>query len=145
MRKLFALVALVCLTVSSMVVFAEDKPISVDKLPAKATKFINQYFSDLKVAYATQDDDMFDKSYEVGFVGGNKVEFTKKGDWTDVDCKSSRVPVGIIPKAIQSYIKINHPDAYVVEIDRDTRDYEVKLNDRVELKFDLNGNIIGFD
>ena len=84
-----------------------------------------------------------------GFVvftaNGNKVEFDKKGNWEEVDCKHTSVPVAIIPAAIQKYVTTNYPDAKVLKIERDKKDYEVKLSNRTELKFDLKFNLIDID
>ena len=68
----------------------DDKPVTVDQLPQKAQTFIKQYFADKQVSLAKQERDFFDKSYEVMFVNGEKVEFDKNGEWKDVDCKFSR-------------------------------------------------------
>ena len=79
------------------------------------------------------------------FTNGNKVEFDKKGNWEEVDCKHSSVPVPIIPAAIQKYVTTHYPDAKVLKIERDKKDYEVKLSNRTELKFDLKFNLIDID
>ena len=79
------------------------------------------------------------------FIDGAKVEFTRNGEWKEVNCKFSAVPDGIVPAQILKYIDQNHEGAKVIEIDRDKRDIELKLNNRVELTFDLKYNIIDID
>ena len=64
-----------------------DKPVQVNQLPAKAQTFLNTYFKDVKVALATQDTELFSKSYDVVFNTGDKVEFDKSGEWTEVRCR----------------------------------------------------------
>ena len=44
-------------------------------------------------ACAVMESDWFDKSYDVIFTNGDKLEFDKKGVWTEVNCKYSAVPV----------------------------------------------------
>ena len=39
----------------------------------------------------------------------------------------------------------NYPDTKVLKIERDKKEYEVKLSNRVELKFDLKFNLIDID
>ena len=73
-----------------------DKPIQVSQLPQTAQQFIKKYFGDRKVAFAKEESD-FRKSYEIAFKNGDKIEFDRKGEWTDIDCKYSAVPTGIIP------------------------------------------------
>lgn len=123
----------------------DDKPINVNELPAKAKELIEKHFSNVKVSYAKVDKEIFDTTYEVIFVNGNKVEFAKNGDWKEVNCKYSQVPKGIVPQPIVSYISTNHQNLHVVEIDRDKRNIEVKLNNGLELKFDLSYNLIDID
>lgn len=144
MKKLFFL--FVCLFALQSVARADDdKPIQVSQMPAVSQQFIKQHFADHKVAIAKAESNFMDKSYEVIFTNGNKVEFDKKGNWKDIDCKYGSVPVAIIPVAIQNYVKTNYPDTKILKIDRDKRDFEVKLSNRLELKFDLKFNLINID
>jgi hypothetical protein len=127
-------------------VFADnDKPVTVDQLPASARQFVEKYFPNVKVSFAKMETEMFDKSYKVVFADGSKVEFDKKGEWTDVDCKFTQVPAGIVPQQIVDYVAANYSDAKILDIDRDKHDYEVSLSNRLELKFDLKFNLIGID
>lgn len=144
MKKLVFL--LVCLfTLQTVARADDDKPIQVTQMPQSAQQFIKQHFADSKVALAKMENDFFYKSYEVIFTDGNKVEFDKKGDWTEVDCKYGTVPGAVIPAAIKQYVTTNYPDANILKIERDKKDYEVKLSNRIELKFDLKFNLIDID
>lgn len=144
MKKLLLLFA--CLFALQSVVRADDdKPIQVNKMPKQAQQFISQHFPGNQVAIAKVESDFLDKSYDVIFTNGNKVEFDKKGNWKEVNCKYSMVPAGIVPTPIQKYVTANYADAKVVKIDRDKRDYEVKLSNGWELKFDLSFNLINID
>ena len=109
-----------------------DRMITVNQLPQKSQEFVKQHFPNEKVAYAKFEREFLDSKYEV--------VFTK-----EVDCKYSTVPAAIIPQQIATYVKQNYPDASIVKIDRDKRDYEVKLTNRLELTFDLNFNLIEID
>lgn len=123
----------------------DDKPVTVDQLPQKAQAFIKQYFADKQVSLAKQERDFFDKSYEVMFVNGEKVEFDKNGEWKDVDCKFSEVLADIIPQAIRTHIASLYPDAKVLQIDRDSRGYEVQLNNRLELSYNTSFQLTDID
>jgi len=131
MKKLVFL--LVCLfTLQTVARADDDKPIQVTQMPQQAQQFIKQHFADSKVALAKMESDFFYKSYEVIFTNGDKVEFDNKGNWEEVNCKYSAVPT-------------NYPDAKILKIERDKKDYEVKLSNRTELKFDLKFNLIDID
>lgn len=144
MKKLVFL--LVCLfTLQTIARADDDKPIQVTQMPQQAQQLIKQHFADSKVALAKMESDFLYKSYEVIFTNGNKVEFDKKGNWTEVDCKYGSVPVAVIPIAIQKYVTANYPDTNILKIERDKKDYEIKLSNRTELKFDLKFNLIDID
>ncbi len=135
----------ISLAVMTAVFAGNDKPITVDQLPAAAKQFIGKYFPGAKVSYAKMETGAFDKSYEVVFADGNKVDFDGKGEWKDVECKATKVPEGIVPQKIREYVAANYKDARITEIDRDKRDYEVKLSNGIELKFDLKFNLVKTD
>lgn len=144
MKKLLFL--LVCLfTLQTVARADDDKPIQISQMPQQAQLFIKKYFADNKVALAKMESDLFNKSYDVIFTNGNKVEFDKKGNWKEIDCKYSSVPTSIIPEAIQKYVKDNYPDTKILKLERDKKEYEVKLTNRTELKFDINFNLIDID
>lgn len=113
----------------------DDKPIAVNELPSKALSFVNTHFTGLKISYAKVETDFFDKSYDVVFINGQKAEFDKKGEWKKVDCKYSSVPATILPDAIKKYLAEQYPGESVIEIERDKKGYEVKLKNKLELKF----------
>ena len=88
-----AVVALVCLVAFSASALADnDKPISVNQLPATAQQTIKKHFKAKKVALAKMETGLFEKSYDVVFNNGEKVEFDRRGNWTEIDCKLSSVP-----------------------------------------------------
>ena len=122
-----------------------DKMINVNQLPATAQQCLKKYFASDKVAYAKVDQDWLDKDYKVIFTNGNKVEFDKQGEWKEIDCKYTQLPAGIVPKAIADYVQSNYPNVKMLKIERDSRNYEVKLDNRLELKFDLQFRLTEID
>ena len=143
MKKLFVLI---CAMTLSLPLFADDdRPIEVDRLPTPAKEFINRHFKDIKVSLATVDREVFETTYEVFFANGCKVEFDGSGRWKDIDCSHSRIPEEAVPEVIRQYINTNYPGRYATEIDRDTYDYEVKLDNGLELKFNIQFQLIGID
>lgn len=138
---------LVCLFALCATTLRADngKPIQVSQLPDAAQQFIKQHFADRKVALAKVETELMSKSYEVVFANGDHIDFDGKGNWEEVDCKSSSVPPAIVPVRIMEYIHANYPDETVVKIEKDRREYEVKLSNRVELSFDLKFNLTDID
>lgn len=138
---------LVCLfTMCATIVYADnDKPIQVSQLPAAAQQFVKQHFSDRNVALAKVETELMSKSYEVIFADGDHIDFDSKGNWEEIDCKSSSVPDAVIPTQIMKYLKANYPNETVKKIEKDRREYEVKLSNRMELSFDLKFNLTDID
>jgi hypothetical protein len=125
--------------------FMDDKPIAYNQLPAAAREFIKTHFADAKVALTTVENDLWSPNYEVIFTDGSKIEFLNSGEWDNIDCKYTRVPEAIVPAAILTYVKQNHPDNFVTEIDKERRGYEVGLNNHLDLTFSKSGQILGYD
>lgn len=139
------LIALACVFTVSTAAYADnDKPVSVSELPAAAQQTLKKYFGKQKVALAKMESGLLDKSYDVIFTNGEKIEFNRSGEWTEISCKTSGVPAGLIPAGISQYIKSNYPDARVLAIERD-KEYEVDLSNRVELTFNKSFQIVDID
>lgn len=145
MKKIIlALVAIFSIGVFSAVA-DNDKVINKNQLPAQAQQFISEHFSGVELSYAKQERDILKKSYEVRLANGVKIEFNEKGVWEEVDCQFSEVPAEIIPVAIKKYVDDNFAGEKVISIERNRYNYEVKLSNRLELKFDKDFNIYDID
>ena len=145
MKKIvFLFISLFAMNLVAMA--GNDKPIQVSEMPKAAQLFIKNHFADLSVAMAKVETDFLDKNYDVVFTNGNKVEFDKKGNWTNVDCEHTQVPVAILPEAIRQYVAKNYPDAKVLKIEvTDRKGYDVELSNGFELEFDKRMNVIDVD
>lgn len=141
-----SIAALFCLFVVSVnAVASNDKPIEVSQLPQTAQQVLKKDFSKMKVALAKMESGIFDTSYDIIFTNGDKVEFDRNGNWTELKCKYSQVPVRLIPAAINSYVKKNYSSAKVLEIERDRNEYDVKLSNGIELTFNKKFQVIDID
>lgn len=139
---LFACLFSITLNVSA----GNDKPIQVTELPKVAQQFIQNHFGNQSVAMAKMETDFMDKSYDVIFTNGDKVEFNKKGQWKNVDCKHTQVPQAIIPMNIQKYVAKNYPDAKILKIEvTDRKGYDIDLNNGFDIEFDKKFRVIEID
>lgn len=144
MKKIISTLAIFALTLG-MACANTDRPIKANELPAAAQDFIQKYFAKATISFAKIDDELTYKEYEVLLTDGTKLEFNGDGEWKDIDCKYGDVPSAIIPKQITQYVKKNYPEAKIIKIDRDRRDYEVSLSNRLELTFDMQFNLVDID
>ena len=138
------------LTIAVMLGFAyvasaDERPIEVSQLPKAAQEFIAKNFSHQPVLYANVDREVLDTDYQVRLEDGTKIEFNGKGEWTEISNKRTGIPHSIIPKKLIEYVGKQYPEAHFLSIERDSRDYEIKLSNGIELTFTLDGKLIGFD
>ena len=132
--------------IAATTLFADhNRPIDYNELPAPAKEFIQRYFGDKELSYATLDREVIGTEYNVAFVGGTKLEFDSKGKWTNVECKGGVVPAGIVPAKIADYVKQRYAKSNIVEIKRDTREWEVKLSNGLELTFNSKFRVVDID
>lgn len=122
-------------TLSGSVRAEKDIPLKVSELPKKAQEFIKEYFPKNGVSYAKMEKDFWEKTYEVIFVSGEKIEFDKNGNWEKVKCNFSKVPDGIIPDKIRKHVEKQFPRAKILEIERNEKSYEVELDNQVEIEY----------
>ena len=118
-----------------------DQVITFDRLPATAQAMLKQNFSDKVPLVITADWD----DYKVMYTNGDKVEFDKKGNWRDLECKTSQVPADLVPAQIVANVNATFPGAAVTEIDRDRRGYSVKLSNGLELEYNTRFQIVELD
>ncbi len=143
MKKLFALLAILPAFTASAAV-DDERPIGFEQLPANSREFIKKHFPEAKVAFATVEGRLW-PTYEVIFTDGAQIEFDSSGEWKEIDCKYSYIPEGVMLPKIVEFYKERFPEARVKEIERDRNGYELRLDNRMELHFDLRGNFRGYD
>ena len=146
-RILRILMIAICFMVScNMVVNASnDKPISVNELPVKAQTLLNNHFSNQKIMLATIETGVISRSYDVVLQNGTKLEFDKKGNLTEVDCKQGTVPDLLIPQAIKNFLKDNYAKQSVKKIEINKNEYEVELTTGLDLTFNKHFQLIDID
>ena len=110
-------------------------------LPAQAQTLLKEHFANKVPVIITMDFD----DYKVMYQSGEKVEFDKKGNWKELDCKVSQVPTALIPEQIKATVNKTFPGALVIKLDRDRRGYDVKLNNGMELEFNKQFQIVEID
>lgn len=141
MKKKIAMMLAFVLTMSVSMMADNDRVITFDQLPATAQTLLKQHFADKVPLIVTVDFDDFKVMYQ----SGEKVEFDKKGNWKELDCKASAVPSALIPGEIKASVKKSFPGATIIKLDRDRRGYDVKLNNGMEIEFDKKFQVIDID
>lgn len=140
------MIAICCMMSFNIVANAgNDKPINVNELPAKAQTLLSKHFKGQKVMLATIESGVVSRSYDVVLRNGTKLEFNKKGNLTEIDCKQGIVPSQLIPQPIKNYLKENYRGEAVRKIELNKKEYEVELTNRIDLTFNKHFQLIDID
>ena len=140
------MIAICCMMSFNIVANAgNDKPINVNELPAKAQTLLSKHFKGQKVMLATIESGVVSRSYDVVLRNGTKLEFDKRGNLTEIDCKQGIVPSQLIPQPIKNYLKENYRGEIVRKIELNKKEYEVELANGIDLTFNKHFQLIDID
>ena len=133
---------------ASLVVLAscdnDEKHLDYNELPNVAKSFINNHFGDNEVRSVIKEYADLTYHYEVYLTDGTKIEFKKNGEWREVENRVEGVPTSILPAGIISYVQENYGSYFIVSVERD-RQYDIELNNDLDLDFTLDGDFIRID
>ena len=146
MKKLFKLLPFFFMAVLGSVMLScsddDDDPIPADELPVAAKTFLNTYYPSIKIVSTTKDKN----EYDVVLANGHSVDFTKDGEWKDVEAPVGQtIPSGFYPAEIDTYIASSAGGAVINEIQKTARGYEVELVTGADLLFDSDGVFLQYD
>ena len=139
----------IALTMISLAAFAaalsaDDRPMAFEKLPVAAKEYIQTNFPGEKTTMVTKDDDLIFADYTVMLSNGIKLEFEHSGALTQISSPNG-IPAELVPVSIRNYVQAHYPDAGYLDFEIGKRTYEVKLTNRMELKFNNSFHIIEVD
>ena len=143
MKRMMFLICMFLMMGTTYSIAGDGYVVGIQQLPAGAQEVMTKYFADKTVLTILKERD----EYEVIFNNGEKIEFNKKGEWTEVSCHTTQVPDILIPDPIKARIKADFANSKIVKIDRSSngKKYEVKLNNGLEVEFDKKFNVIKVD
>ena len=140
------MIVICCVMICFMPANADNnKPIKVTDLPVKAQTVLSQHFNNQKVTFASIESGIIDKNYDVVLQNGTKLEFDKKGNVTEIDCKQGAVPEKLIPQAINTYLQENHFGQTVRKIEFNKNEYELELSNGIDITFNKHFQVIDID
>lgn len=123
----------------------DEERISYGKLPSAARTFIETFFPTESCVYAERDRDDGRREYEARLSNGTEIKFDASGEWTEVDCKFSLLPEGIVPQTIVEDLAVRYPEAGIYKISREMGGYEVAISGGLELIYSADGTFIRED
>ena len=143
MKRMMFLVCMFLMMGTTYSIAGDGYVVGIQQLPAGAQEVMTKYFADKTILTILKERN----ECEVIFNNGEKIEFNKKGEWTEVSCHTTQVPDILIPDPIKARIKADFANSKIVKIDRSSngKKYEVKLNNGLEVEFDKKFNVIKVD
>lgn len=120
----------------------DEKDIKFSELPQTAQNFILQYFPSGEATYIKREKDDGQEKYDVLLKNGTELEFDVNGNWTEVDCKYSRLPEGILPDRIATHIAENYPQNAPYKVEKKYGGYEVTVAGSLELIYTEDGTFV---
>lgn len=131
---------------SANIVFDNDeRQIEFSELPAKAQEFVKKNFPNEELSLVILDSGLISNEYDVIFTSGVKLEFKGDGEWENIKCRQGEVPAKLVPAQIADFVAKKYSAAKIIELKREHNEWEVKLNNGLELTFDKQFKLIDID
>lgn len=129
------------------------KVISYDELPSSSKTFLNEVFPSAELGkVVVRENNYYNSFYKVSMVHDHSrldIDFDKQGNWTEIESRDgSALPQDFLNREvgkINEHVQLTFPDSYILEIEKERRTYEVKLNSSLEIIYDAQQNYIGLD
>lgn len=141
-RFVWSFVFIVVATASLSV--AQERRIPESQLPEEIRAFLDTHFRSQQVLRAEMERDGLEVIYEVYLSDGFELEFNRRREIIDITGESA-LPLSVLHPNIRTWLAANHPNAVVLEWERERRYQEIVLADGTEVKFDLQGNFLRYD
>jgi hypothetical protein len=126
----------------------DEKIIPAGELPTISRAFIETHFPGLEPTAIVREKDLLDVDYTVYLPNGFDIDFSRSGDWDDVDGHASPLPesiLALLPGSLPEYVAVAFPNLRIVEVNRERYGYEIGLSNDTDLKFTAAGRLIGID
>lgn len=115
------------------------------QMPVAAQKIVKDNFSSKVAAVEVETNVMGANEYEVRLADGTEIQFVNE-EWDEVKVPAGKsVPEYFVLQPIRTFLAENQPGLAIVSVDRDSKGYEVKLANGVEVKFDTAGKFVKYD
>ncbi|HEY4538524.1 MAG TPA: PepSY-like domain-containing protein [Faecalibacter sp.] len=125
----------------------DESLIQENQLPENAQKFIKNNFGSESVQNIIKEKNVTGDEYKVQLGNGIKIEFNANGEWKEVKAELPNQSVGalFLPQVTRDYLSKNYPDIGIESVDQDAQGIDIELLNKVDLKFDPQGNFLRID
>lgn len=141
--KNLIIIATVFLSLAMLTSCEKDEKISEQNLPTEIKAYISTHFPNSSITRAKKEKGE-NELYEITLSNGFKLEFNKKNEIIDID-GNAKLPDSVIPATILSYVNTTYPTNYIIGWEIQANNQEVKLDNKLELVFDMAGKFLRID
>ncbi|KAF0202567.1 MAG: hypothetical protein FD170_1741 [Bacteroidetes bacterium] len=140
MKKLLLFAAIPFLLISC----EKEKILPLTDIPSEIPDYINTHFPETSIIQAVKDTDGFELTYDITLNGGYFLEFNRKKEVIDID-GISELPDSVIPEKILEFVTTNYEEYFITGWEEDKRNQQIKLDNGLELVFNMNGDFLRID
>ena len=112
-------------------------------IPNEIQLFVDKHFPNNRIvniglSIVGETHEVF--KYELYLVGDIELEFNSKKEIVEIESKT-KLPDSLFPSKLRDYVSKNYPDNFIVGMKIKKDHQEIKLNNGVEKKFKMNGDL----
>jgi hypothetical protein len=140
MKRLFLLALVPFLLISC----EKEEILPLTDIPSEISNYVSTHFPENPIIQAIKDTDGFELTYDITLEGGLFLEFNRKKEVIDIE-GLTKLPDSVIPAKLLEYATTNYPDNYIIGWELDDRNQQIKLENGLELEFNMNGDFLRID
>ena len=140
MKRLFLLALVPFLLISC----EKEEILPLTDIPSEISNYVSTHFPENPIIQAIKDTDGFELTYDITLEGGFFIEFNRKKEVIDIE-GLTKLPDSVIPAKLLEYATTNYPDNYIIGWELDDRNQQIKLENGLELEFNMNGDFLRID
>ena len=140
MKRLFLLAVVPLLLISC----EKEEILPLTEVSSVISNYTSTHFPDNPIIQSIKDTDGFELSYDIALKGGFFLEFNRKKEVIDIE-GLSKLPDSAIPAKLLEYMPSNYPDNFIIGWELDDRNQQIKLENGLELEFNMNGVFLRID
>lgn len=122
----------------------KEKVVPAREFPSEIENFVSNHFPSNKIIQVIEDQEGLTKTYNVVLDGNITLEFNKNMEIIEID-SNEQLPTDVIPPKISSYVSENFPNNSITDWKIDDKIQEIKFNNGLEIKFNMEGDLIKID
>ncbi len=140
MKRLFLLALVPFLLISC----EKEEILPLTDIPSEISNYVSTHFPENPIIQAIKDTDGFELTYDITLEGGLFLKFNRKKEVIDIE-GLTKLPDSVIPAKLLEYATTNYPDNYIIGWELDDRNQQIKLENGLELEFNMNGDFLRID